>query len=873
MPHHSFVIGQRWISRNEPELGLGIIASVNHRFVTLSFPTRNVSRQYSTASAPLQRILFRAGDTVRDCENGVHRVTAVIAGDVAVYECGEHRLSESRLSDAMALTSPLMRLRSGVVDSAEDFALRMEVHEWQASIRRSAARGFAGGRIELIPHQLFIADAVASRRLPRALLADETGLGKTIEACLILHRLLAVERVTRALILVPPALVHQWFVELLRRFNIICKIWDESLSDKEGFPENPFLEDQAGISSISLLVNNEKLRRFALDAGWDMVIVDEAHHVLPDTPAHELLRQLAASSEGFLLLTATPEQLGRRGHFMRLQLLDPARYAVFEEFEEETRRLLAVSARIDAGGEGDGTLTKEQLLDRFGVGRVMFRNTRHTVKGFPERTVSIERLDAAGEARIAWLVSLMKKLVDDKILVICSGKEAVVSLQALVQKKLGHDIAVFHGGMTLIQRDRSAAWFSEEEGANVLICDESGSEGRNFQFCHHLVIYDLPREPEILEQQIGRLDRIGQGSVITIHVPYVANTPQELLCRWYAGLDCFARNVPAAGRVYDAMASELSTLLARCETGVVDEKETADFIGRSQKLCARLARRLQDGRNRLLELSSHRPDDAAQVIAAIIAFEDTRLASFADRLFTHFGLGLEDAGNGTYHLVTDHLTDPVFPLPRKDNPLVTWERNTALRREDIEFLSIDHPMVLGAMDLLLSSDKGSTSFAHWPDATKQIIVEAVFVIECLAPTALVAGRFLPAEPLRVLVNNAGEEVALSRAELQSLCRPADAGRVLSVARIVDEVIPRTVDAGIRYAENKSAEIIGRAVEAMQKTYEEEISRLRYLASVNKAVPDGEIAAVCAERDALNAHLAAARLRLDALRVIWRGPAL
>src|SRR4029434_4691478 len=109
---------------------------------------------------------------------------------------------------------------SGNVSPSSVFDLRYRALQLQYERRRSPVRGFVGGRIGLIPHQLFIASEVTSRQNPRVLLADEVGLGKTIESCLILHRLLLTGRVQRVLILVPESLVHQWFVELLRRFNL-----------------------------------------------------------------------------------------------------------------------------------------------------------------------------------------------------------------------------------------------------------------------------------------------------------------------------------------------------------------------------------------------------------------------------------------------------------------------------------------------------------------------------------------------------------------------------------------------------------------------------------------------------------------------------
>jgi predicted amidophosphoribosyltransferase len=109
---------------------------------------------------------------------------------------------------------------------------------------------------------------------------------------------------------------------------------------------------------------------------------------------------------------------------------------------------------------------------------------------------------------------------------------------------------VFHEDLTLVQRDRAAAWFSEADGARLLLCSEIGSEGRNFQFAHHLILFDLPLKPDLLEQRIGRLDRIGQTEDIKIHVPYIAGSGEEVLARWYhEGLNAFEKNLEG-GRKY-----------------------------------------------------------------------------------------------------------------------------------------------------------------------------------------------------------------------------------------------------------------------------------------------------------------------------------
>ena len=113
---------------------------------------------------------------------------------------------------------------------------------------------------------------------------------------------------------------------------------------------------------------------------------------------------------------------------------------------------------------------------------------------------------------------------------ICAHAQTAIDLENALRVKEGIRAAVFHEGLSIFERDRAAAYFAQEEdSAQVLLCSEIGSEGRNFQFAHHLVLFDLPNNPDLLEQRIGRLDRIGQTQTIRLHVPYFEDTAQQLL--------------------------------------------------------------------------------------------------------------------------------------------------------------------------------------------------------------------------------------------------------------------------------------------------------------------------------------------------------
>ena len=365
-------------------------------------------------------------------------------GAPVTYQCGAVTVKEAELADTVNVSTPLQKLMTGIVSSADAFDLRLDALNFKTTILGSSLRGFVGGRIELLPHQLNIAQTVSSRKNVRALLADETGLGKTIESCLIVHRLLTTGRASRALIIVPDHLVNQWFVELYRRFNRSFFIY--SIDDfGTGDDENPFLVHAAGICGADLLTHSAEARAKVTSAPWDLVIVDEAHHLTKDGEAFNTVKALSMGpAEGLLLLTATPEQLGRESHFARLQLLDPHRYRDFAEYEIEMNALRRIGTmvksalkaahesfagerletiKIDvpdevigmvaADGHRTHAMTIDQIIDIFGTGRAMFRNTRRAIAGFPERLVHMVALEASAQVRARTTQEVMGALCGD----------------------------------------------------------------------------------------------------------------------------------------------------------------------------------------------------------------------------------------------------------------------------------------------------------------------------------------------------------------------------------------------------------------------------------------------------------------------------
>jgi ATP-dependent helicase HepA len=611
-------------------------------------------------------------------------------------------------------------------------------------------------------------------------------------------------------------------------------------------------------------------------------------------------------------LTATPEQLGRAGHFGRLRLLDPQRfhdYAAFVAEEEAYGPVAGLAASLLdekpldddqiqlldrlLGDEAD--LPPQQiiarLIDRHGTGRVLFRNTRQAIKGFPKRQLNTEALalpqayqahaaapqpeQAFGEGwnevdpRVAWLRDLLDRLAPEKVLVICAHADTAIALRDHLLDRCAVHAAMFHERMEIVARDRAAAFFADpEEGSQVLICSEIGSEGRNFQFAHHLVLFDLPLEPDLLEQRIGRLDRIGQRDTVELHVPYLRGAASEALMRWYRdGLASFEATCPAASVVFDELGEQL--LKALGEPGQVDR-----LVADAAHLTARINAELEQGRDRLLELHSHRPGRARELVDAVRAPIGTvSLSDYMAAYWDAFGVEHERGpGNSTVLRPGAHMLNEHMPGLSSGALTVTFGRADALAHEDRQFLTWEHPMVRGSMEMLTSGELGAaavTVCSHPDHRTGTVFLEALFVTECPAPRGLEIQRYLPSTCLRFLLDAQGEDQAsaLAHQELEGLCLSQNRKLADTVIKSQGERIKVLLGHAEGLAQAQGAELAERALQQMNTELAAEQQRLVALAKVNPNVRDEEIEQLSVRRELIAVHLRDTRVRLDAVRVV------
>ncbi len=972
---NNFVVGQRWASHTEADLGLGVVIELEGRRVTLSFPAVEEIRTYTTRDAPLSRIKYAIDETITSIDGQLLTITDLSEHNgLILYHCidAENRtkdLSELQLSAFVRFCSPQQRLFSGQFGGERSYKLRAKTLQQNLRLHQMDIQGLSGTRTSLLPHQLYIAHEVSKRHAPRVLLADEVGLGKTIEAGMILHQQIISGKSERVLIIVPESLLHQWLVEMLRRFNLAFSIFDRSrlaalsasevteqepLLDEQKATEekvqlNPFESEQKIICSLDFLMSDSAIRAQLLQAHWDMVIIDEAHHIAWSedkvNDEYRFVEQLSQQTDGLLLLTATPEQAGIESHFARLHLLDPARFNQLEAFKKEAQEYTQInqliSAILDQDNQKENQLSKSlskkqlqflqqqlphlaakdipacvadekqkqqlirQLLDQYGTGRVLFRNTRANIKDFPEREVipqplsdseniyahlSIleqanhdnldqllfpeqtidESLWIKKDPRVNWLTTLLKNNKKQKILVICHRKETAIALDKYLNLSAGIRSTCFYEGLTIVERDRSAAYFSDSEsGAQTLICSEIGSEGRNFQFAHHLVLFDLPINPDLVEQRIGRLDRIGQTETIKIHVPYMTNLPQSILFNWYQNaLNLFQKSCAAGYLVYQTFQPQLLQQLVK------PDDKLEELINSARAFTQTTMSEFKQGRDRLLELNSCNPEIAQRLISSIESLENNhQLSDYMTQVFDYFGIEQEFHSEGCIIVRPgDHMQQEHFPGLKTEGNTLTYQREIALAREDMEFLSWEHPMVTGVMEMLINTELGNSAVSMMQIkglAPATILLETFYTASTMAPRSLQLHHYLQPEPYRFLFDIKGKDLSetVPHHRLNDLCNPVTKRRAQGIVAQIRKIIEKTLLFSEQKIKQRIPEIKQQALARMQSELQQEKQRLISLQKMNGAIRDDEIEFIDQQIQQSEHYLNQTEAVLQSIRVI------
>jgi superfamily II DNA or RNA helicase len=712
---HSIVAGSlvRWLEQ------VGVVEAVADNRVDVRFDSGN-TQSFAKDSDVVKRLHLAPGTQVsRVGSPTVGVVLEEIPGDGyptwrVAFPGTVANVAEMGLRLA-AIGDPAERMRTGQLGSADEFNLRSVAADYWTAHLHNELVSLAHARVDLKPHQVSVVHRVISGYPHRFLLCDEVGLGKTIEAAMIIKELRARGQAKRVLVLVPSGLARQWQFELKTKFNESFAIFDSSTIRylRQKGVAQPWTDSDSIIASHTWASWTPARISEIAQVEWDMVVIDEAHHarVHEDgsrTQLFRLVQQLIARKEygrrATLMLTATPMQLERSELYSLVEMLDPVLFASDRDFRQHLDALAGLNRTVE-GLEGardvdeieryglihdvarlleipeasavellheQGPLAvARSLRDRHRLSEVLIRNRKSVVQGFQPRSayrwevqlspdelsvhqlmeavlhrgfilaeetnqnavgflmVTFQKLlasssrallkslsarrerqqaelthqameaedaqqeledDAEASAVTAsvapqadeclgdfdTVIELLKRLPTDskarvlvnklqelaeqepdaKVLIFTEFRETQDMLTELLSASWS--VHKFHGQLSADQKDAAVSAFRRGTGMQVLVSTEAGGEGRNFQFCHHLVNYDLPWNPMRIEQRIGRLDRIGQEHPITIFNFHVQGTIEGRI------LDVLERRI----KIFEEAVGGLDPILGAAEDSI-----------------------------------------------------------------------------------------------------------------------------------------------------------------------------------------------------------------------------------------------------------------------------------------------------------------
>jgi ATP-dependent helicase HepA len=320
----------------------------------------------------------------------------------------------------------------------------------------------------------------------------------------------------------------------------------------------------------------------------------------------------------------------------------------------------------------------------------------------------------------------------------------------------------------------------------------------------------------------------------------------------------------------------LELALAYGGAGEAGAQQLDALIRETAAFRAEVSAKMKKGRDRLLELHSFDRDVAERVITRIRAAEtEPFLRHFLFDLLDHFGVRLKEHEEGDVFLDPSHAYIESFPSIPADGMLATFERKRAITREDIRFVSADHPLVQDAVDLLLDSKSGTTAFATLEADEPNLLLEVVFVLEAVADSRWHVDQFLAPTPVRVVVDVRGEDLTADRdpASLAGYLEDSDIHRFLEGPGFNSSVLKEMIETATEKATDSSRTLKTTAEAKATAALTAELQRLVDLQKVNDHVRPEEIALAREQLERTRTAITQARLRLDSVRLILEGSGL
>jgi ATP-dependent helicase HepA len=969
-----FAPGQRWLSQTEPELGLGLVIKSEPDKVTIVFPSSETTRVYTIEAPPLTRVIFSPGDILKTQEGKSFVVEEVTEKEgLVIYVSKGKKIDESRLSDSLTFSKPIDRLLNAQVDDKGIYNLRHRALYRRFKTYRAPLRGLLGGRFHPAAHQLYVATQATRAAFPRVLLADEPGLGRRIEAGLILQRLQLAGSASKVLLLVPEAEIDWCEVEFSRRFGFsftrlsaeelipptkpVAKKAAKSAKAKVAEPAapafNPFVSEGPMWFSCPLELFKSKPGHFAAQAGLDILVVDGAEQV-PYTEAnpgsiYNAIEEASGGVRSLILLSSAGPETDPEGHYGRVRLLDPEDFPTTRKYNKHRKEneeleigLLAAAKAADIDRETEALLkplaandTKvkdfikswkedkesardqliEHVLDTQECGRRVFHNTHRSIIKLPAHEVDWIRLEPKPEVRdelreefktagkaepstpktkasasamdssaATWLTGIIAPPIlpaalplakgvesppppppSPKALVICSNRARAMAVAKALTKKLPEKIVLVNHEAHSVTADFAAIVVGLEDTC-----------GRAFAGVDFLVFWDAPHTAT--EARIGAslLDYTSNSSV-KIMIPYVEDTPQEILGRWLQeGVHAFAGYSPAQSAVVEEhgkTAHDLAKRIGARHNPKISEELKA-LIKKSAATFESALKKIEKHRDEFLENASCRPTYSEQALHRMHSSdEDLSLDLFTNRVLEHTGITVEQQPGRICQVKWNlEALQHLEAIPKEGFGL-TYSRKTAIAQEALQHLTWDSDLIAKATERLLSTAVGNTAYVVWEDERAQLVLlEGIYLAEPPpADPLLHVWRFMPPTPVRVVVSHELEDLSgtYTTELVNKNVRNGRKDWLRNNARPLHNLVPGMLRNLNQRAEIKAQELAAKAAHQMGLILTAEKTRLETMTATTQRT--GEIDRITAQIAALQTHLAAPRMRLDSLRLIRRGP--
>lgn len=737
--------------RHNAELGAGVVCAARSDRARVRFPESDTELEIANPEASLIPVSLAPGTRVRLAGSGEVVTLTEVLEDGAWKLSGGRTVWTDEFWPVAEPATPVARLTEGRLDHHMDFVNRLDARRLQWLLESDRLGSFLGGRIRLYPHQLYAAERATATDPVRWLFADGVGLGKTVEACLVMQHLIHTGRAERVMVVAPEALTVQWLGELWRKYHqVFVLVDDERLTEARRLQPkdaNVFEMHRRTIVALERLVDEPALGRLALAAGVDLLVVDEAHRLRrppghPGDPTYRTIEPLARGIRHSLLLTATPMEADSHGFLRLLELLRPEAFDPAESLEARLERRQPLPPCVSATRADDlgdwpprhgrpvdrtpeawrplleleqalrdrragNALEVRRLAERVEVAHssvaalraVLDRETAHDLEAV--LTMAEHR-----DPRETWLLERARQWWNDgdKVLVFTARRETLERLQLILERHAHVRPGIFHEDLPARRRDLEAARFRQPDGPPVLLATECGGEGRNFEFCDRLVLYDLPWHPATVEQRIGRLDRIGRDRPTEVVYFRPSGGIGRAVAALYEDLGLFDHSIGDLGRELGRIAAAI------CERAGGDAEpvdETA-FTGALERALA-VRTRIQDAAYDELHREPYHRDMAEAILARVPADLDERTREVTLTAAGRLGFDLEEnpsTGSWLVELGAEALVDGLPGVPADSRFLGTFDREVAVRDESLDYFATGHPLVEGLLAELDDGDRG-----------------------------------------------------------------------------------------------------------------------------------------------------------------------